>query len=109
MGADHVINHRNSLVDQLKELNLQPKYVAGLNGTEGHLESIIELLKPRGHLAIIDDPTSLDLTEYPNFKLQALSFSWEFMFARSMFKTDDIDAQHKLLNRVSELFLDKAG
>lgn len=106
MGADHVINHRESLVNQLVELKLQPRYVAGLNGSDDHLESIIELMKPRGHLAIIDDPASLDFVKYPNFKLKALTFSWEFMFARSMFKTDDMDAQYKLLNRVSDL-LDK--
>ncbi|MFQ3271596.1 MAG: NADPH2:quinone reductase, partial [Lentimonas sp.] len=28
MGADHVINHRESLVDQMKALGLQPRYVA---------------------------------------------------------------------------------
>lgn len=104
MGADKVINHRNPLQPQITELGLHPpKYVIGLNGTEGHMEAIIDLIKPRGHIAIIDDPTSLDLTKYPNFKLKALSFSWEFMFARSMFQTEDMDAQQKLLNRVSEL------
>lgn len=103
MGADHVINHRNSLVDQLKGLDLEPRYVAGLNGTEGHWDSIVEFIKPRGHIAFIDDPTSLDLTKNPNFKLKALTVSWEFMFTRSMFKTQDMEAQHVLLNRVAEL------
>ncbi|CAB9497380.1 alcohol dehydrogenase-like protein SE_1777 [Seminavis robusta] len=104
MGSDHVITHREPLPPQMKELGLTPKYVICLNGTEGHLEGIIELIKPRGHIAIIDDPTSLDLTKFPNFKLKALTFSWEFMFARSMFQTEDMDAQQKLLNRVSEMF-----
>lgn len=103
MGADHVINHRNPLPAQIKELGLEPKYVAGLNGTEGHLGAIIELIKCRGHIAVIDDPESLDLVKYPNFKLKALTFSWEFMFARSMFQAEDIDAQQKLLTRVSEM------
>lgn len=108
MGADHVINHRNPLPQQVTDLNLPraPKYVASLNGTDGHVEGIIELLQPFGHLAIIDDPSSLDLTKYSNFKLKALSFSWEFMFARSLFKTEDIDKQHQLLDRVSELIDD---
>ena len=30
MGADHVINHRESLVDQIKALGLEPRYVASL-------------------------------------------------------------------------------
>ena len=36
MGADHVINHRESLVDQIKALGLEPRYVASLTGTEQH-------------------------------------------------------------------------
>lgn len=100
MGADHVINHRESLQDQLKELGLEPKYVAALTGTYGHLSALIELIKPRGHIAFIDDPESLDIRAG---KPKALSFSWEFMFTRSMFQTDDIEKQHQLLNRVSEM------
>ncbi|GAA4451584.1 zinc-binding alcohol dehydrogenase family protein [Novipirellula rosea] len=100
MGADHVINHRESLVDQLKALKLEPRYVASLTGTAGHFPAIIELIKPRGHVAFIDDPETLDIK---SGKPKALSFSWEFMFARSMFQTDDIEKQHQLLNRVSEL------
>ena len=106
MGADHVISHRENLQDQLKAINLTPKYVAGLNGTQGHFENLIELIKPRGHIAIIDDPESLDLTKYPNYKMKALTFSWEFMFARPMFQAEDIEAQHELLNKVSELIDD---
>jgi len=100
MGADYVINHRLPLGSQIKELGLQPRYVASLNGTEQHFDAIVELIQPRGHIALIDDPKNLDIHQ---IKPKALSFSWEFMFARSMFQTHDMDAQHKLLNRVSEL------
>lgn len=100
MGADHVINHRESLVEQLNTLNLKPRYVAGLNGTEQHFPAIVELIQPRGHIAIIDDPQSMDIS---SIKLKALSFSWEFMFTRSMFQTADMVVQHELLNRVSAL------
>jgi zinc-binding alcohol dehydrogenase family protein len=103
MGADHVINHRESLVDQVKALGLEPRYVASLNGTEDHFPAIVELIKPRGHIALIDDPQSLNIN---SIKLKALSFSWEFMFARSMFQTEDMDKQYELLNRVSGLIDD---
>ena len=103
MGADHVINHRESLVDQAKALGIEPRYVASLSGTDGHFPAIIELVKPRGHIALIDDPQSLDIR---SGKPKALSFSWEFMFARSMHQTDDIEKQHELLNRVSGLIDD---
>lgn len=100
MGAEHVINHRESLVDQIKALDLKPRYVASLTGTDKHFPAIIELIKPRRHIALIDDPQSLDIT---SGKPKALTFSWEFMFTHSMFQTDDIEKQHVLLNRVSEL------
>ena len=103
MGADHVINHHESLVDQMKALNIEPRYVASLNGTESHFPAIIELIRPRGQIALIDDPKTLDVTL---LKPKSLSLRWEFMFARPMFQTDDIKQQSELLSRVSEL-LDK--
>ena len=103
MGADHVINHREPLPAQMKELGIQPRYVAALNGTGEHFPAIVELIKPRGHVVLIDDPKTLDIL---SGKLKSLSFSWEFMFARPMYQTDDISKQHELLNRVSELIDD---
>ncbi|MEO1146019.1 MAG: zinc-binding alcohol dehydrogenase family protein [Cyanobacteria bacterium J06638_22] len=103
MGADHVINHRNPLDQEMKALGISPRYVASLTHTQQHFAATVALIKPRGHIALIDDPEALDITA---LKLKALSFSWEFMFARSMFQTDDMDAQHKLLNRISDLLDD---
>lgn len=100
MGADHVVNHRNPLNEEMAALGIAPRYVATLTETEQHFPAIVELIKPRGHIAMIDDPQSIDIA---SIKLKALSFSWEFMFARSMFQTDDMDAQSDLLNRVSQL------
>jgi len=100
MGADHIINHREPLVDQIQSLNLEPKYVASLTASDQHFDSIIELIKPRGHIAMIDDPGPLDISK---MKIKALSFSWEFMFTRSMFQTADMIKQHELLTRVSTL------
>ncbi|MGI9305681.1 MAG: zinc-binding alcohol dehydrogenase family protein [Gammaproteobacteria bacterium] len=99
MGADYVINHREPLAEQMAEAGA-PRYVASLTGTEGHFPAVVELIKPRGHVALIDDPAALDIM--PG-KRKALTFSWEFMFARPMFQTDDIEKQHNLLNRVSEM------
>jgi len=100
MGADQVINHSHSLVEQLKDLEIQPAYVAALNATDQHLPDIFDLTKARGRIAVIDDPKTLDIN--PG-KPKSLSFCWEFMFARPMFETEDIDKQHQLLNQVSEM------
>ncbi len=104
MGADFTVNHRNPLDEEMKALGIAPRYVAALTHTDKHFASIRELIKPRGHIALIDDPESLDVM---SLKSKALSLSWEFMFTRSMFQTEDMDVQHKLLNRVSALLDDR--
>ncbi len=103
MGADHVVNHRNPLDEEMKALGISPRYVAALTNTGKHIASIVELIKPRGHIALIDDPQGLDIMP---LKFKALSLSWEFMFTRSMFQTEDMDVQHDLLNRVASLLDD---
>ncbi len=104
MGADHIIDHREPLDEGVKALGLSPRYVAALTHTDKHFPAIIELIEPRGHITIIDDPQGLDISA---IKLKALTFSWEFMFARSMFQTHDMDQQHNLLNRVADLLDDQ--
>lgn len=100
MGADHTVNHRKPIDEEMKALGISPRYVASLTNTDQHFASINALIKPRGHIALIDDPGVLEVSR---LKPKALSVSWEFMFTRSMFQTDDMDAQHELLNRVSDL------
>ena len=100
MGADHVINHRNPLDKEIEALGVTPRYVAALTHTDRHFEAISKLIKPRGHIAVIDDPETLDVVP---LKMKALSVSWEFMFTRSMFQTTDISVQSQLLNRVADL------
>ncbi len=103
MGADYVINHHNPLDEEMEALGIVPKYVASLTHTGEHFAAITKLIKPRGCIALIDDPDALDVV---SLKPKALSLSWEFMFARSMFQTDDMDEQHKLLNNVADLLDD---
>ncbi|SOH93325.1 zinc-binding alcohol dehydrogenase family protein [Monaibacterium marinum] len=98
MGADHVIDHRQPLAAQVAALGLTPRYVASLTATDQHYAEILELIAPRGHITLIDDPQNLDIAPA---KPKAITISWEFMFTRSMFGTADMDAQRDLLNRVS--------
>lgn len=100
MGADHVVDHRGDLAQQVKDLGLAPEYVAALTATDQHYPAVIELIAPRGHIALIDDPQALDIGPA---KPKALTLSWEFMFTRSMFATADITAQRDLLNRVADM------
>ncbi|QIE45701.1 zinc-binding alcohol dehydrogenase family protein [Pseudohalocynthiibacter aestuariivivens] len=100
MGADHVVDHRGDLAAQVADLGLVPSHVATLTATDQHWPAIIDLIAPRGQIALIDDPEALDIKAA---KPKALSIHWEFMFTRSMFGTDDMSTQRDLLNRVAEM------
>jgi NADPH:quinone reductase-like Zn-dependent oxidoreductase len=100
MGADHVINHSKPIDKEIAALGIQPAYVAALTETDEHFDAIVNLIKPRGAVAIIDNPEALNIN---SGKQKSIRFAWEFMFTRSMFKTADMDEQHKLLTHVSEM------
>ena len=60
-----------------------------------------EVIKPQGHIcSIVELNGQVDLNVLKN---KSVSFSWELMFTRSLFTTDDIIEQHHLLNRVAQL------
>ncbi|WP_265088730.1 MULTISPECIES: zinc-binding dehydrogenase [Psychrobacter] len=101
MGADHVINYRNPLYDELQKTGItEVDYVVSLNNTEKHYEEIIKCLKPQGKLGLIDDPVTLDVIP---LKMKSLSLHWEFMFTRSIFQTPDMIKQHRLLIDVAKI------
>lgn len=49
---------------------------------------------------MIDDPATLDVVP---LKRKSASLHWEFMFARSMWKTADLPEQGRLLSRIADL------
>lgn len=101
LGADYVLDHRQSLAEQIKQLNLTaPKYVFSTTQTDQHLADIAELIAPQGHFGLIDDPEQLDIKL---FKSKSVSVHWEFMFTRSMYQTEDMIKQSELLNQVAQL------
>jgi len=101
LGADYVLDHRQPLAPQIKQLGLTaPLYVFSTTQTDQHLSDIVELIAPQGHFGLIDDPAQLDIKP---FKSKSVSVHWEFMFTRSMYQTQDMVKQSELLNEVSEL------
>ena len=101
LGADHVINHRKPLSDELKAIGFDNvNFVASLTNTSTHLPVYPDIIAPQGGIALIDDPDSFDILP---FKRKSISFYWEFMFTRSIFKTDDMPEQHRLLTEVATL------
>ncbi|MBV9653521.1 MAG: zinc-binding alcohol dehydrogenase family protein [Acetobacteraceae bacterium] len=101
MGAHDVIDHRRPLDEALGEIGLSNiPFIAALTGTEKHLPVLPKVIAPQGKLAVIDDPKVLDVMP---FKRKCASVHWEYMFARPVFQTRDMIAQHLLLSEVSEL------
>ncbi|MGE8114208.1 zinc-binding alcohol dehydrogenase family protein [Pseudomonas sp. NPDC086566] len=101
LGAHHVIDHSQSIPLQLEALKLNPvDYVVSLTHTDTYLTQLVEVLRPQGKLALIDDPAQLDVMP---LKRKSLSLHWELMFTRSLYKTEDMIKQHQLLERVAQL------
>lgn len=102
LGADHVVNHRENIGDQLKALGSDPvEFVLCLNSTDQHWKMMTEVIAPQGRIcSIVETESPVDLGP---LKKKSASFSWELMFTRSMFETDDMIEQHRLLNEVSRL------
>ena len=101
LGADYVVDHSQPMAEQIKALNVgEVTHVASLNNTHQYIDTYVEVMKPKGKLALIDDPESLDVAK---LKQKSLSLHWEFMFTRSMFEADDMSEQSRLLSDVASL------
>ena len=101
LGVDHVLDHSKNLNEQRLAADLNEfDYVVSLTHTDQHLDSIMEVIKPQGKLALIDDPASFDILK---LKRKSISLHWEFMYTRSMFQTEDMIAQHQLLSELATL------
>ena len=99
LGADHVVNHREDMVGQVRNLGLDyVDHIAIFNDMR-HWDTAVELIRPQHGIVSIDD-TNLPMP-MANMKMKAASFHWEFMFARSMHQTSDMIEQHKLLSYVA--------
>lgn len=100
-GAHYVIDHSKDLKSQLQALNIpEVDLVISLTHSDEHAKALVEVLKPQGKFALIDDPQHLDIKL---FKLKSISIHWEMMYTRSMFKTPDMIRQHEILSEMARL------
>jgi len=99
LGADHVVNHRKPLVEQVRALGFEHVDHIAIFNDMRHWETAVELIRPQGGIVSIDN------TDQPMpmaaMKTKSASLHWEFMFSRAMFKTPDMIEQHNLLNYVA--------
>lgn len=102
LGAHHVVDHREDLVSQVRERAHEGvDAVLSLTSTDQHFPVYHELLRPRGRIAVIDDPAQpLDIL---SLKRKSISLHWELMFTRSLYETEDMEQQGRLLDEVAEM------
>jgi zinc-binding alcohol dehydrogenase family protein len=102
LSADTILNHRNSLFDELKAAGTDSvDAIFCTTQMERYWKVMAECIRPQGRIVFIDDPVNpLDITV---FKFKSVTLSWEFMYTRSMFETDDMSEQAKLLSTVARL------
>ncbi|WP_339715583.1 zinc-binding alcohol dehydrogenase family protein [Cyclobacterium amurskyense] len=101
MGADFVVNHHD-LQSEMKRIgHKEVDYILDCVDINGYWEALNDIIKPQGHIVTItgsNAPLNLML-----LKNKSVSFSWEFMFTRSMYTTEDIIRQHEILNEIADL------
>jgi len=102
MGADVVVNHQN-LIEEVRAAGYQEvDYILDFVDLNGYWDAIAELIKPQGHIVSITgsaNPIALN-----KLKNKSVTFSWELMYTRSMYQTDDMEEQHHILNQLAVLF-----
>jgi len=102
LGADEAVNHREKMKPQIKALGREfVDYIAIFNDSDSHWNDVCEMIKPQGHIVgIVANKEPLEMSQ---IRLKSITFSWEFMFTRAMYKTDDMIKQHELLNEIANL------
>ena len=105
MGADEVVNHRNDLAEEIEKIGYKNvDYILCLSHTDGHWQAMTKAIAPQGKICCIVDnehPLAMD-----TLKSKSAGLVWEFMFTRSMYQTEDMAEQGKLLNELSQLIED---
>ncbi|HED32862.1 MAG TPA: zinc-binding alcohol dehydrogenase family protein [Gammaproteobacteria bacterium] len=100
-GADSVINHHQPLDGELAAIGMEHvDYILCLNNTDQHWSAMSKAIKPQGRICSIVDTLNIDLSL---LKSKSVTFVWEFMFTRSMYKTADMIEQQRLLNKLAIL------
>lgn len=103
LGADHIINHHENMPPQLQDLGMENvNFIANFNAIDRVWDAMGDMIAPLGSIVLITGHEQhLDMAG--TFKLKSARICWEFMFTRSMFKTEDIIEQHNILKRVAGL------
>lgn len=99
-GADLIINHHQPFQAQLIESEIQGvDFIFCLTNVDDHMANMAEVIKPQGAIcSILPAFKPLDLRLFS----KSVHFSYELMYTRSVFQTEDMIRQHDLLNLLAE-------
>ena len=101
LGADHVLDHRQSLPRQLEAAGRKTvDYILNCADTDRYWDVMADVIAPQGKICtIVENAGPLNQLV---MKLKSVTHVWELMFTRSKYQTPDMIEQHKLLNRISD-------
>ena len=103
--TDYVVNHCEDLVKQVRKLGFKyVDYILELKDLDGHWEEMCELIKPEGHIVSITEnrrPINLRL-----LTKKKAHFSWEWMYTKSYYQTEDMISQHDILDKIAQMLDD---
>lgn len=101
MGADIVLNHKNDLAEEFKKYEIsEVDYIFCTFDTDMYYEKMIELVKPRGTIVTIvafNNKQDLNL-----LKPKSITFTHEFMSARPIHETEDMQIHRDYLTDITE-------
>lgn len=103
-GADFVVDHKD-LIGSVRAAGFENvDFILDFVDTNAYWDTMVELIKPQGHIASITGSSEPVLLN--KLKSKSVSFSWELMYTRSMYETEDMVEQHNILNIVADLLDD---
>ena len=101
IGADIVLNHKENLQRQFKAHGIDGvDCIFCMFNSDMYYETMIDLVKPRGHIATI-----VAFNEHQDLnalKSKSITFTHEFMFARPLCNTQDMIKHHNYLKDIAE-------
>ena len=102
LGAHTILDHRNNLAEELRKTGAESvDTIFCTTQMERHWQAMADCIRPQGHIVLIDDP--VEPVDIRLFKFKSVTISWEFMYTRSMFETEDMGEQGTLLTAVAGL------
>lgn len=99
LGAEHTVNHRNGLAEQVLEYAPEGVDWIFTAHSAGQLDTYARIVRPFGRIVAIDDGPR----DVSPLKAKSISWHWELMFTRPLQQTPDMIEQHRLLNQMADL------